>query len=184
MEGNLKIITMSEAEMLDLWKLRLNLYPALRDCVIEREDGIDMDAQLKLRIREWYARMLKDLPLEHLPKEDIKDRLKCLIKNGVMQVSLPNNFIAPISFQLESWERPVTKFWNADSFMAQLQYDELTRGGQENPIAIWIPNKVMLYSAVDGDDKLIQAYSAIMPQDGTYIMAEYMLDTIPNTMKD
>lgn len=65
------MINLSEDEMLDLWKTRIGLMQARRDCTIEREDGIDLDGELLVEIQQWYATLLATAPVEWLPTEDL-----------------------------------------------------------------------------------------------------------------
>ena len=46
MENYDLLMSCSPSEMLDLWKTVMRLTPVRRECTIERDDGIDLDALL------------------------------------------------------------------------------------------------------------------------------------------
>ena len=61
---NLNIQTYSLEEMLEEWKTRKMLLPGRRDCTVERDDGIDLDAVLVREIEAAYDRLLREAPTE------------------------------------------------------------------------------------------------------------------------
>ena len=48
MENTNQFLHLNASEMLALWKKELRLEPVVRDCIVERDDGIDIDALLEL----------------------------------------------------------------------------------------------------------------------------------------
>ena len=76
-------ITMTHSEALALWKQLLHLEPVRRDCVVERDDGIDLDALLSRHIDMWYAELLLTAPVERLPVEDIVSEVTLAVEDGV-----------------------------------------------------------------------------------------------------
>lgn len=178
-----KLITFSESEMLDYWKTRLHINPARRDCSIENDDGTDLDNFLIQQIRLWYANILTTAHPSQLPQKDLANTITMLVSNSlVARIKIPEEAIQPVLLKLSSWENPVSQFYSPDSFMATLQYDEFTRGRQKSPVAIILPNEIIMYSAKTQLDFLGQAIFTIRPTQGTYILAESLLSTIPESL--
>ena len=89
------MFNLDEEEMLELWKTRLRLLPARRDCTIERDDGIDIDQVLLLDIKEWYAWLLWHGDASLLPVEDLSGDVSPQIDDeGVVTVLLPSVSVA------------------------------------------------------------------------------------------
>ena len=53
MENTNQMMDLSADEMLELYKTMTHLAPVRRECTIERDDGIDLDAWLTLRLPRW-----------------------------------------------------------------------------------------------------------------------------------
>ena len=62
MENTNQMMDLSADEMLELYKTMTHLAPVRRECTIERDDGIDLDAWLTLRLQQWYAQLLLTAP--------------------------------------------------------------------------------------------------------------------------
>lgn len=184
MNYNEKMLTLSQKEMLDLWKTRLNLTPARRDCNIEREDGIDIDKYLLERIDEWYAKLLSEAPDAWLPIKDIAQTLSYSISpNGVIRIAGDEEWIRPVKIQMKSWRRAITQFHSPNSFMALLQFNEYTCGGSENPVAIIMPTEILMYNAHNEYDTITEALFITRPAPGFYSFAESAMSLIPLTLE-
>lgn len=181
---NQKIISIMEDDMLNLWKQRMRLHPASRNCIVERSDGYNIDNYLKLKIREWYAHALTFEKACFLPQEDIARDLTVNISgNGVARVTLPNNAVRPVEWKMKSWEQSVTVFEAPDSFMARLQYCPLTRSGITNPTAVQLPHQLLLYCAKDRSDEIEKAVCVVRPPEGIYSFDETLLSTVPDSLQ-
>lgn len=174
------MMTLSEAEMLELWKTRLRLLPVRRDCVIERDDGIDIDAVLLLDIREWYARLLAGGNVDWLPVEDLCDDVSAEVDvEGVVTAMLPPGCVRPVEWMLEGWERSVVEFYRAGSYKAMCQNNIYLRGDETCPVAVLHDNCVKLYSITPGDDVTVSmARCVVRPSDGSYRFDEAALSTM------
>ena len=53
-----ELMTMSEKEMVAMWRQMMNLDVPRSDCQVERADGIDLDALLLTNVRLWYEHQL------------------------------------------------------------------------------------------------------------------------------
>ena len=115
--------------MLALCKRVMNLEPAARDCVVERYDGIDLDALILTHARTWYSRLLIEAPATLLPTDDIKDLITLVdCGQGVVRAHLPECCVRPLEVQLQHWEHSVTTFASPQDGLAQLQLNPWTRG--------------------------------------------------------
>ena len=142
-----QMLNLNESEMLALCKRVMNLEPCRRDCVVEREDGIDIDEWIMMRASSWYARLLMDGPLAWLPTQDIKDTVAVTnCGNGVVMAVYPSVFVRPVEWQLEGWHHSVSHFALPDDTIDMLQHNPWTRGGACNPVAVDHGNWMLLYS--------------------------------------
>lgn len=177
MKNNEKMLCLSESEMLDLWKLKRQLLPVRKDCIIEREDGIDIDEYLLLEIREWYAQLINTAPAEWLPCKNIADQITVNIDNfGIGTVLLPHNCVRPIELRMADWEQSITEFFTPDTPVAILQRNEYSRTGSESPIAVISTGEVTLYGCKTRT--LSKAICIMRPTASTYEFAEIALSTI------
>ncbi|MEF9923599.1 MAG: hypothetical protein RR383_09335 [Muribaculaceae bacterium] len=172
-----KMLRLTEAEMLELWKLKLKLYPVRKDCIIERNDGIDIGEYLLLQIREWYSKLLSDAPSQWLPCVDIATKLVITNENnGMKSVALPIDCVRPVEWKMSAWKRSVTEFISPSSPTAILQSNEYSRSRDENPIAILNGNEILLWASAGST--LTKAICVMRPNNEYYEFAEIALSTI------
>lgn len=176
-----EMITMSEAQMLALWRRTLHLDVARRECVLERDDGIDQDDYLLDKVRQWYAHLLATAQAELLPIEEVgADVTLAVSSDGVVTATLPPRCVRAVEWQLAGWEHSVTWFPQPELPAAQLQLNPWTRGGTCNPAAVDHGDRLMLYSLPTGvSPVLTMARCVVRPADGTYVLHRSLLDTIP-----
>lgn len=182
MENTNQFMHLTPSEMLALWKKELRLEPVVRDCNIERSDGIDIDAMLTLHIQQWYAHLLTTAPVEWLPIEDVKAHVTLTADdNGVVTATVPAQYVRPIEWQLTAWLRPVTQFLTPDSHEAQVALDPFTQAGINRPAAIDHGNRLLLISVPAGTlPTLATARCVVRPTDGTFTFHHAALATIPH----
>lgn len=177
-------ITFTEAEMLAYWRLHLNLDPSRHGSDITRADGIDLDAQLTQRIRQWYATLLATSPVESLPQADITAQLAVRVNSDrSVEIPFPANLISPVAVKLRSWAVPVTEFVTPDTPTALQQRSAYLRGGSVAPVAVMYPDRLVLYSAASATDRVESFIAAVRPPAGTYIVDEAMLASIPDRLR-
>ena len=181
MENTNQFITLSAAEMLALWKQQLHLEPTRRDCVIEREDGIDLDAWLSTKIDIWYASLLLNQPYELLPVEDVKnDVMLSVNNNGIVIATLPQHCARPVEWQLSGWQRSVTQFLNPADAEARVLFNTWTQPCSHNPAIIDYGNRLLLFSRVGNSaPQLVLARCVVRPSDGSFTLHRSLLETIP-----
>lgn len=167
MENTNLFLDLTESEMLALCKRVMNLEPAARDCVVERYDGIDLDALILTHARTWYSRLLIEAPATLLPTDDIKDLITLVdCGQGVVRAHLPECCVRPLEVQLQHWEHSVTTFASPQDGLAQLQLNPWTRGGMHHPVAVDHGSHLMLYSLPLGQTPvLLQARCVVHRQD-------------------
>ncbi len=173
------MLNLTEQEMLDLWKLRLGLTQARRDCTVEREDGINVDALLLSDIRLWYARTLASAPAHLLPVEDVAEKVFADIgTDGTITVNLSDNCVRPLCWHVEGWERDVTTFHSPDSLIAMQQSVKWLRGNEARPVAVLHGSVLKLYSVDPGlGGGIDKALCVVRPADGSYQFGSELIST-------
>ena len=181
MENTNQFMHLTPSEMLALWKKELRLEPVVRDCALERSDGIDIDALLTLHIQQWYAHLLNTAPVEWLPVEDVKAHVTLTTgDNGIVSASVPPQCVRPVQWQLTVWQRPATQFLTPDSHEAQVALDPYTQAGVNRPAAIDYGNHLILISVPTGTQPSLKtARCVVRPTDGTFAFHPDSLSTIP-----
>ncbi|MDO4510392.1 MAG: hypothetical protein Q4B68_01065 [Bacteroidales bacterium] len=171
MENTSQFLHLSEREMLDLWKTMMHLQPVRRECTIEREDGVDVDALLLIRIRQWYAALLQSAPEGVVPVEDVKDRVRLEVaSNGVVTAVIPPECVRPVEWKLTAWEKSVTLFLEPGVPEEAYLHNEWTRPCTCNPAAVDYGNRLLLFSQPAGEQpSLATARCVVRPADGTYV---------------
>ncbi len=163
-------------EMLDMVKRQNLLSPQRRDCVLERDDGIDLDDYLQERIDRWYAEQLLTAESALLPVEDVRENVSLTVaSDGVVTATLPPRAVRPVEFRLAGWGRAVTRFLSPDDPACALQHNPFTRGRSESPAAIDYGDCLALYSATSGGGTLTCARCVVRPSSGHYIFHRSLL---------
>ncbi len=172
-------IVFSSSEMLAQWKLRRGFEPLRADCSIERSDGVDLDALLRLEMRDWYLNLLNTAPVEMLSLTNIANDI-AIVKgsDGVGIVTLPENCRRIVDFQLKGWAHPAKIIEDLNCYEAKMQDNIYCRGGCESPIVIKCGNRLFIYSVPEGESKIVSAKAVLEPVDGSYEMDETALSTI------
>ena len=178
-------IRLSADEMLAQWKLRRGFAPLRADCEISRSDGVDLDAILRLEMRDWYLNLLCTAPIEMLATTNIaNDIALSLIDNGDAIVILPENCRRIVEFQLEGWEIPARIITDPNSLEALLQQNPYSRGNSSRPIVVQQGSRLHVYSLPQSKPyKIVRAIAVMEPHDGSYEMDEAALQFIEYPLK-
>ena len=165
---------LADAQMLEEWKMRRGFYSGVRSCDAEREDGMDLDGVLQREYRNWYARLLREAPVEMLPVEDVAGECTASVDSRcVVTISLPGRCIRPLSVRLEGWQQAVSRFAEPDSAEADAQRSEWTQAGTERPVVVAGPHSLTAYSAPSADSVTVDCLLAVCePVDGTFRFRE------------
>ena len=183
MENRNQFYNLSESEMLALWKQVMHLDTPRRDCTVEWDDGIDLDALLLTHINQWYAHQLNNAPSLLLPIEDLAAQVPIDTRNGIVIATTPVQCVRPIEWKLAEWQRSVTEFLDPCSHEAMLQLNEWTRGGASNPAIIDYGFQMLMMSTTGGVPQLEMARCVVRPSDGSYQFHSDLLSTIPGWKK-
>ena len=180
MENSNQFYNLNESEMLALWKQLMHLDTPRRDCAVEGDDGVDIDALLTTHIKQWYAQLLNTAPCHLLPVQDVKsDVLLQACIDGTVEATPPQYCVRPVEWRLNGWERSVTTFLEPSSREAMVQLNKWTRGRACNPAVIDYGSRLLLVSAAVTPPQLITARCVVRPASGTYQFHASLLNTIP-----
>lgn len=172
-------ITLSSSEILAQWKLCRGFEPLREDCEITRTDGVNLDALLRLEMRNWYLNLLKTAPIEMLVLTNIANDIAIVANdNNVGVVQLPESCRRLVEFQLKGWKRPAKIIDNPNCRDALMQDNAYSRSGCEQPIVIKRGNSLHIYSLPDATPTIVRAMAVMEPTDGSYEMDESALATI------
>lgn len=185
MENSNMLKSYSPSEMLNLWKTIMHLEPVRRECTIERDDGIDLDALLQLHIDQWYAHLLTTAQPEWLPIADVKASVALSIDgSGVVTATVPPQCVRPVEWRLDGWACSVTRFISPGDPEASVQHNEWTRAASQQPAIIDYGDHLQLCSGVAGTTPtLATARCVVRPADGCYIFHQAAIATIPDWEK-
>lgn len=180
----MQLLNLSESEMLALCKRVMKLEPARRDCSVERDDGIDIDAWIMVRARSWYARLLAEAPAEWLPVEDVKDEIMLAgCGDGVVKATVAARCVRPVEWRLQGWHNSVTAFASPDDAVAVLQRNPWTRGGTHSPVAVDHGGWLMLYSVAPGaTPSLEMARCVVIPAGGHFVFHQAAIPSLEEAL--
>lgn len=175
---NLNIQTYSLEEMLEEWKTRKMLLPGRRDCTVERDDGIDLEAILVREIEAAYDRLLREAPTEWLPVNDIAENCPIEIADDLTAVMhLPANCYRVVEVKLPSWKHAVSRMENPDSETALRQQNEWLRGGINAPVCVAGNRRLYLFSAGNHEEIRAERVLAVEPPEkGWFAFADSAWD--------
>ena len=183
MENRNQFYNLTESEMLALWKQVMRLDTPRRDCTVEWDDGIDLDALLLTHIKQWYAHQLNHAPVQLLPIEDLASQVPLDTRDGIVIATTPVQCVRPVEWKLAEWQHSVTEFLDPCSHEAMLQLNEWTRGGACNPAIIDYGFQMLMMSTTGTSPQLETARCVVRPSDGSYQFHSDLLSTIPEWEK-
>lgn len=179
MENRNQFYNLTESEMLALWKQVMRLDTPRRDCTVEWDDGIDLDALLLTHIKQWYSHQLNTAPAHLLPIEDVAAQVSLTTRQGIVVATPPEQCVRPVEWKLTEWQRSVTAFLDPCSHEAMLQLNEWTRGGVCDPAIIDYGFQLLMMSSASSMPQLENARCVVCPADGSYQFHSSLLSTIP-----
>lgn len=176
-------VTLTRSQMLEAWRRRAGLEPLNRDCTIERFDGIDADAVIAERMRQWYLDLLDngDLKLIGSATEAsslVKARLTT--GNGSAVIETDPSVRRLLTIRLSGWERSAAVVDRSDAAgLIGLQDNRYSRAGTASPLAYRDEAGLVIATPATGVT-VISAMAIIDPGADTYILDERALDSIPS----
>lgn len=186
MRNTQSFITLTRAEALALWKQLLHLEPVRRDCEVEREDGIDLDALLSRHIGLWYAELLLTAPAHLLPVEDFRSAVSLVAGDGVVEATVPPRAVRPVEWQLRGWSHSVTRFLSPDDPARRRHLNRWTRGGSCRPAIVDLGDRLLLYGPpVDGSTPVVaMAHCVAQPAGDNIVLHTALIDSITAYARD
>ena len=184
MENHNQFYNLTESEMLDLWKQVMRLETPRRDCTVEWDDGIDLDALLLTHIKQWYAHQLNNAPVELLPIENLANQVPITTRDGIAIATVPQQCVRPVEWKLTEWQRSVTQFLDPCSHEAMIQLNKWTRGQSHNPAILDYGFQMLMMSTSTSNPQLELARCVVRPSDGSYQFHADLLSTIPTWEND
>ncbi|MDD6777656.1 MAG: hypothetical protein PUD91_01285 [Bacteroidales bacterium] len=175
------MMSVTEKEMIDLWKLKCGYTTPRRDCYLERDDDVELDELLVVQLRAWYAGLLLTAPPHLLPVEDVSTDCTVAVEGtGAAVVTLPERCVRPLAVRISGWESDATEFHSEGSAAHKRQSVEWLRGTLQHPVAIAGERELRLYPVPDGvRPTVLKARCVVRPKDGSYSFATSLLDTLP-----
>lgn len=182
--------TLTQAQMLSLWRRAQGLEPTVGGVSLEQWDSIDTEAQLALRMRQWYLRLLDTGDETLVATSDISAQIAlCRVGEGVYAATLPSScrrllrlnitdecgtsMVVPDTGDIPEtavirYRRRRANPWGASAFI---------------PARAWVRGQSLIITCGPGADRdlpvISDAQAVIDPGDETYILDEAALATIP-----
>lgn len=101
-------LTLTESDMLKIWRRARAIEPIRLDCTADRTDGPDVDAILVDRMRAWYLDLLDNAPLSKLVQVECVDSASVSFPDpGLAVVSAPEGCRRIVSVRFSDWTFPV-----------------------------------------------------------------------------
>lgn len=143
-----RVFTLSPSEMLSLWRSRRLYEPlAAGGAVVSRTDSPSVERMLMSRIRSAYARAVDEAPAADLPWMEIGHELDVeLSASGIGTAMLPAGVIRVASVMCNHWLAPARMVDPSDTAIVARQANPFSRGGPAEPVAITLPDRLLLYS--------------------------------------
>lgn len=185
-------ITLTQAQMLSLWRRAQGLEPTAAAVSLEQWDSIDTEAQLALRMRQWYLRLLDTGDETLVATSDISTQISLRrVGDGLYAATLPATCrrLLRLNITDECGTSMVVPDADAVPETAVTRYHRRRANPWGAPAFVPVRACVRGHSLVvacghgpSGADTLpavSEAQAVIDPGDETYILDEAALATIP-----
>lgn len=179
-------MTYSDSQMLAIWRRALGFEAALADASVERTDGIDLDAWLRHRMRQWYLHCLDTAPLEKLVLTDVAADASALLgpdpHNTVSGSVTPDQgWRRIVSVRLFGWHRPAEPLEGPDGRAAlERMACRFTAPSVQDPVAVLTPGRLIVAPVVRPLVESLLVVADTGPD--IYSLHESLLKTIPSQL--
>lgn len=188
-------ITLTQSQMLSLWRRAQGLEPTAAAVSLEQWDSIDTEAQLALRMRQWYLRLLDTGDETLVATSDISAQISLRrVGEGVYSATLPS--ACRRLLRLNITDDCGTSMVVPDTEVVPETAVTRYRRRRANPwgVSAFVPARayvrdrsliVTCGSGAGGGETLpviSEAQAVIDPGDETYILDEAALATIPGNV--
>lgn len=168
-------------EMLQIWRERAGLEPINTDCSIERFDGIDLNAMIRQRMRQWYLAMLDEGRPEYLGTPSEAAELFTVTPDG--RITADGTVRRTMTLQLSSWKRPAAVKDIADiAGLVPLEANLYSAAGEMSPLAWRESSGIIRVTPCTTSDAITSALAYTDPGEDLYILDERGLSTIPTDL--
>ncbi|MDE5800124.1 MAG: hypothetical protein K2H74_03755 [Paramuribaculum sp.] len=174
-----RVFTLTPAEMLFLWRSRRLYEPlAAGGTEVSRSDSPAVEARLMSIVRSAYARAVEESEPADLPLAEIAPQLSIEVDAaGVGTARLPDGVIRVESVICDAWLAPARIADPTDTATVARQANPFSRGGRAEPVAIVIPDRMLLYSFRPDEKPAVTSCMAVcMPgPDDDFIFTSSLL---------
>lgn len=161
--------TKTKREMLSYLRTLMRLEPQRSDCTIEYTDGIDTDALLEDRLRQWYLDILRNADRSYIAEEDVA--ASCGVRPGDAPaggtvIELPERAVRVFEVRLSGWTSAAEVFpANVLRSIIRRQGNMFMAATADAPVAV-----------MNGDGRTVFAY----PSSGQVESVKCAADTGPS----
>lgn len=181
--------TMTQSELIGLVRLMSGLDGTRSDVAIETTDGLDVDAMIGHRLRQWYLELLDTAPVEMLAPENMASSamLSTVEVSGIKatRAIMPGNCRRVLEVRLRDWLRsvPVLPYENLAAVINR-QQNPFTAATASHPIAVYgasaiggVAAPVMMFPAM-ATPQLSYLLGVSDPGENIYTFDERALDIL------
>ena len=166
--------TLSQSEMLALWRRNLGLEPRRTDCSITAYEGIDIDDIILRQMRRWYLNLLDTLDPHLIPTADVAARAAISPRQGGgCEVKPPVGVRRPLTVKLRGWQFHAPVLRNVSPERLGSFRSPFLKPGPRTPLAVLSPDGTIL--AFPAGDVIEELRAVIDPGPDTYTLDESLL---------
>lgn len=174
----------SENEMLAVWRRRLGYDEARTDCTIERYDGHDINGRLREAMRVWYLRLLDTADPRLLPHGAVVPAAVHACGSRQLLIELPAGCRRPLLMHAARWERPAAPAADPRALAGLRRLASPFGWPDEScPAVCLLPDGRLVAAPLEEADAFTLDAVA-EPADGSYVLDESLLETIPDHLED
>lgn len=182
------LLTLDSNQMLQAWRRAAGLEPSFTSCSIEVFDGIDVDKRLSSMMRQWYLGLLDTASPDLIgPLSEASALLTLRHSPGDRHAAVtPDPSLRRLSsLRLSGWHRAAVIADARDiPALIAMQDNPFCAAGNCSPLA-WRDRAGKIFAAPASETStVVEAWAVVDPGDGTYILDERALETIPAYLKN
>lgn len=107
------------------------------DGTAEQTEGVSIERYIDTMLDEQLRMLFLSAPVKLLPVVEYKDAVTPVVReDGSGRMYMNEDFLRPVSLQMQGWERPVVDFIDISHPTYELQFNKYTRGGVSKPVAV------------------------------------------------
>ena len=182
-------VELSRADMLRRCRIGGGLEPVRHDFDVEITDGVDVDAALSLRLRDWYLALLDKGDRSLLAPDDISGAVSLATITGGCadgtRIIMPDMCRRVFDVKLRGWLHAV-EVLPADEFdrVKFLQFNPYTAATAATPVAVFMAGAgggaAPDVAAWPAAAEVVLVNAAMDPGEELYVMDEAALGTLPD----